>query len=167
MGKIDSGLPSAMIASQLASPGRMRRPILDRQVLELLRGVPLFAELSRRNLRGLAGLAEQVRFGIGRTVVQYGSRGTAFFVIVEGQAKVTAGYSNRAFARLGPGDFFGELALLDGGPRTASVVTETPLLAIRIARAEFRKMLASHPDVALKLLEELSGRLRRERSATD
>jgi CRP/FNR family cyclic AMP-dependent transcriptional regulator len=139
----------------------------NRDGIALLKTVPLFAGLSRRHLRRIAGLAEQVRFGAGRTVVQNGSRGTGFYVIVEGEVKVTAGYSNRAFARLGPGDFFGELALLDGGPRTASVVAQTPLVTIRIARPEFRKLLRSEPDVALKILEELSRRLRTVRSATD
>jgi CRP-like cAMP-binding protein len=166
MGRIDSGMSSAILAKEMASE-RKSRPRLDRQGVELLKHVPLFAGLSRLQLRSLAGLAEQVRFGDGRTVVQYGSRGTAFFVIVEGKAKVTAGYSNRAFAHLGPGDVFGELALLDGGPRTASVIAQTPLVTIRIARAEFRKMLQSQPDVALKLLEELSRRLRAERSASN
>ncbi len=132
MGKIGSGMPSARLARHLASPGRGKRPTLGRRGVALLADVPLFAGLSRRHLRRLAGLAEEVPFGAGRTVVQNGSRGNAFYVIVEGTAKVLAGYSTRTFARLGPGDFFGELALLDGGPRTASVVAETPLVTIRI-----------------------------------
>jgi CRP/FNR family transcriptional regulator, cyclic AMP receptor protein len=166
MGKIGPGMPSALLARGLAAQDQATRPGLGRTGVALLAQVPLFAGLSRRHLRRLAGLAEEVRFGANRTVVQYGSRGNAFFVIVEGRAKVMAGYSTRAFARLGPGDFFGELALLDGGPRTASVVAETPLVTIRIPRAEFRKMLKSEPDVAVKLLEELSKRLRGQRSAT-
>src|SRR5207344_1429042 len=124
LGEVDmsTGDPrsSAALARGLALQGGASRRALDRQGVALLTTVPLFAELPRRHLRRLAGLAEQVRFGAGRTVVQNGSRGTGFYVIVEGTAKVTVGYSNRAFARLGPGDFFGELALLDGGPRTAS-----------------------------------------------
>jgi len=166
MGRIDSGMSSAILTKEMTS-ARATRPRLDRREQELLKQVPLFSGLSRKQLHGLAGLAEKVRFGEGRTLVQYGGRGTAFFVIVEGKAKVTAGYSNRAFAHLGPGDFFGELALLDGGPRTASVIAQTPLVTIRIARAEFRKMLESQPDVAIKLLEELSRRLRAGRSASN
>ena len=166
MSKPRAGIPSAMLARDLASRYARERPTLGRAGIELLAGVPLFAGLSRRHLRRLADLAEEVRFGAGRTIVQYGSPGNTFFVIVEGRVKVLAGYSSRAFARLGPGDFFGELALLDGGPRTASVVAETPLVAIRIPRAGFRKMLKSEPDISLKLLEELSRRLRTQRSAT-
>lgn len=157
---------SALLAGGMASGRQAKQPTLGRSHVALLAKVPLFAGLSRRHLHHIAGLAQEVRFGAGRTVVQYGSRGNAFFVIAEGSAKVTAGYSTRAFARLGPGDFFGELALLDGGPRTASVVAETPLVMIRIPRAGFLKMLRSEPDVAIKILAELSRRLRRERSAT-
>jgi len=160
-------LSSAGLARSLALQTGTSRRALDRQGVALLKTVPLFAELPRRHLRRLAGLAEQVRYGAGRTVVQNGSRGTGFYVIVEGTAKVTVGYSNRAFARLGPGDFFGELALLDGGPRTASVVAETPLVTIRISRAKFRTMLKSEPDVAIKILEELSRRLRQVRSPSE
>lgn len=166
MGKPGPGMPSALLVTEMAAQDQGKRPTLGRTGVALLADVPLFAGLSRRHLRHLAGLAEEVRFGAGRTVVQYGGRGNAFFVIVEGTAKVMAGYSTRAFARLGPGDFFGELALLDGGPRTASVAAETPLVMIRIHRAEFRKMLKSEPEVAVKLLEELSRRLRGQRSAT-
>jgi CRP-like cAMP-binding protein len=126
----------------------------------LLASVPLFAGLSRRHLRQLAKLSEEARFPAGRVVAQFGSRATAFYVIVAGTAKVSIGYSTRAFARLGPGDFFGELALLDGGPRSASVTAETSLDTIRIARPEFRKMLKREPEIAIKLLEELSRRLR-------
>jgi CRP/FNR family transcriptional regulator, cyclic AMP receptor protein len=167
VGKSGSELSSAALARGLASQAPTRRSTLDRHGVALLETMPLFAGLSRHHLRRIAGLAEQVRFGAGRTVVQNGSRGTAFYVIVEGEASVTAGYSNRAFARLGPGDFFGELALLDGGPRTASVVAKTPLVTIRIARREFRTLLKNEPDVALKILEELSRRLRTVRSASE
>ncbi|MEA2521916.1 MAG: family transcriptional regulator, cyclic receptor protein [Actinomycetota bacterium] len=166
MSKIEPRVSSAFQAAEV-SPRTRRRRSPSRQSLEALKQVPLFAGLSTRHLRRLSGLADHVRYGAGRTVVQNGSRGTAFFVILDGEAKVMAGYSNRAFARLGPGDFFGELALLDGGPRSASVVATSPLATLRIPRAAFRKMLRSEPDIALKILEELSQRLRRKRSATE
>ncbi len=170
MGKPGSGMSSALYASTARLRGRAERgarPTLGRAGVAILAEVPLFAGLSRRHLRRIAGLAEEVRFAAGRTVVQYDSRGNAFYVIVDGRARVMTGYSSRAFARLGPGDFFGELALLDGGPRTATVVAETPLETIRILRADFRRMLKDEPEVSLKLLEELSRRLRTQRSASD
>ena len=130
--------------------------------IRLLGRVPLFGGLSQAHLRALAQLAEEVRYSPGRMIVRTGTPGVAFYVIVEGNAKVVRGKIATAQATwsLGPGDFFGELALLDGGPRTASVVAETPLTTIRIERAPFRQMLRSEPDIALKLLEAMA---RRER----
>jgi CRP/FNR family transcriptional regulator, cyclic AMP receptor protein len=122
--------------------------------------VPLFSGLSRRHLRQLARLSQEVRFPAGRTIVGFGSRGSSFYAIVEGTARVTEGYSTRGRKKLGPGAFFGEMALLDGLPRSASVVADTPVVTIKIARTEFRNLLRREPDVALRLLEELSGRLR-------
>jgi len=137
---------------------RRRRPF--GAPVAMLTQVPLFAGLSRRHLRQVARLSEAASFRPGRMVAQFGSRGNAFYVIVEGTAKVTAGYSSRTIAKLGPGDFFGELALLDGQPRSASVTAETHLTTIRIGRPEFRQLLKREPDVALKLLEVLSLRFR-------
>jgi CRP/FNR family cyclic AMP-dependent transcriptional regulator len=167
MGKIGSGLEPAVLARERAEQGAKRRPSLGRKGVGLLETVPLFSGLSKRHLRRIAGLAEEARFPAGKVIVQTGSRGNAFYVIVEGTAKVLAGYSSRTLARLGPGDFFGELALLDGGPRTASVVAAEPLTTIRIPRAQFRKMLRKEPEVGLKILEDLAGRLRSRPAPTD
>ncbi|MFL5736200.1 MAG: cyclic nucleotide-binding domain-containing protein [Actinomycetota bacterium] len=167
MGRIGSGLESAAFARERAAQGEKRTPSLGRKGVALLEKVPLFNGLSRRHLRRIAGLADEAQFPAGKVIVQTGSRGNAFYVIVEGTAKVVAGYSSRTLARLGPGEFFGELALLDGGPRTASVVAVEPMTAIRIQRAQFRKMLRSEPEVGLKILEELAGRLRARPAPTD
>jgi CRP-like cAMP-binding protein len=94
--------------------------------------------------------------------VRDGTPGVAFYVITEGRAKVIRGKiaSARGNAALGPGDFFGELALLDGGPRSASVVADGSLTTIRIERAPFRSLLKDEPDIALKLLEGMARRMR-------
>jgi CRP/FNR family transcriptional regulator, cyclic AMP receptor protein len=130
--------------------------------LRLLKRVPLFADLSTPHLAALAEIAQEVRYGAGRLLVSAGTPGVAFYVIVEGEAKVLKGriVAARGTAKLGPGDFFGEMALLDGGPRSASVVAETPLVTIRIERAAFRRMLKDEPDIALKLLEGMARRMR-------
>jgi CRP/FNR family transcriptional regulator len=130
--------------------------------IRLLAKVPLFAGLSQAHLRAVAALAEEVPYSAGRMIVRTGSPGVAFYVIVDGQAKVLRGTiaSAKGTWSLGAGDFFGEMALLDGGPRTASVVAETPLTTIRIERTEFRKMLRDEPDIALKLLESMATRMR-------
>jgi CRP/FNR family transcriptional regulator, cyclic AMP receptor protein len=131
------------------TPGAAKKP-----GVRLLSQVPLFAGLSRAHLRQVAALAEEVRYSPGRMIVRTGSPGVAFYVIVEGRAKVLRGKiaSAKGTWELGPGGFFGEMALLDGGPRTASVVAETPLTTVRIERAGFRKLLRDEPDIALKLL---------------
>ncbi|HET9724035.1 MAG TPA: cyclic nucleotide-binding domain-containing protein [Actinomycetota bacterium] len=130
--------------------------------VRLLAKVPLFEGLSQTHLRSVAALAEEVRYSPGRMIVRTGSPGAAFYVIVEGAAKVVRGKIATAKGtwELGPGDFFGEMALLDGGPRTASVVAETPLTTIRIERAPFRQMLREEPEIALKLLESMAIRMR-------
>ncbi len=89
--------------------------------------------------------------------------GRAFYVIVDGNARVVKGkiVTARREADLGPGDFFGELALLDGERRTATVVAATPLTTVRIERAAFRRLLREEPELALKLLEGMARRTRK------
>jgi len=138
---------------------------MARRDAELLARVPLFAGLSKRHLRGLAAIAREQRFDEGEAIAREGKPGDDFYVIVSGQAKVLRG--KRALGRLTPGDFFGEIALLDEGPRSASVVAETPITVLTINRRPFQTALQREPSVVLKMLEELAGRLRsQERSLT-
>jgi CRP-like cAMP-binding protein len=138
-----------------------------RATVDLLSRVPLFDGLSRAHLGRLAELAEDAAYNAGRVIVKRDDPGKAFYVIVEGRAKVVKGriVTARAEAELGPGDFFGELALLDGEPRAATVVASTPLEAIRIERPAFRSMLREEPDIAIKLLEGMARRTRKILSA--
>jgi len=130
-----------------------------------LSGVPLFSGLSRRHLRRVAALSEEEAFDEGTKLAEEGKSGDDFYVILEGEAKVLRG--NKRIARLLPGDFFGEIALIDGGPRTATVVAETPIIALTIDRKRFRKLLEDEPSVVTKMLEEVASRLRNnERSLT-
>jgi CRP-like cAMP-binding protein len=135
-----------------------RRPRVD-----LLERVPMFAGLSRAHRRRVASLAEDATYNAGRVVVKRGDAARAFYVIVDGIAKVVRGkiVTARAEAELGPGEFFGELALLDGGRRAATVVAATPMRAIRIRRSAFRRLLQEEPEIALKVLEGMAGRTRR------
>jgi len=135
--------------------------------VELLSRVPLFEGLSRAQLGRVAALTDEVAYNAGRVIVKKDDPGKAFYVIVEGTAKVVRGkiVSARGEAELGPGWFFGELALLDGLPRAATVVAATPLTTIRIERAEFRRLLRDEPDLALKLLDGMSRRIRKILSA--
>ena len=119
---------------------------------------PLLASLPKHHLRLLAEVTRVDKHEPGTTIVAEGSPGTAFFVILEGQAKVQVG--KKAVARLGAGDFFGEISLLDGGRRTASVVAETPMLCLKLGGVHFLRLLNDEPALALKLLRGVAGRLR-------
>ena len=133
----------------------MAKPKLD----NVLAGVPLFEGLSKRHLKKLGSLAEMADFMEGASVVKEGQPGESFFVAITGQAKVTV--KGRTVHRILPGDHFGEISLLDGGDRTATVLTETPMTLLMIDRKPFLKMLADDPDVSVSLLEGLARMIRR------
>jgi CRP/FNR family transcriptional regulator, cyclic AMP receptor protein len=138
----------------------------DAQVIELLKAVPIFSSCTQKELRGIATSGKEVEFEAGRTICEEGQTGVGMHVIIAGEVKVMVG--DRTRRRLGPGAFFGEIALLDGGPRTASVVAETPVRTFAITSWNFRAVLKSHPSLPLKMLEEVCSRLREnERSLSN
>lgn len=120
---------------------------------------PLFESLSKRHLKKIAGLISTVEFDAGDTVIREGEAGDSFFVTVSGQARVLSG--GKMLHRLIPGDHFGEISLLDGGPRSASVVAETPLSLLRLPRASFLKLIRDDADLARALLSSLARTVRR------
>lgn len=124
----------------------------------MLANVPLFSSFTREELTALDGIAKEVDHVADDMVVQEGATGVGFHLILEGQVKVTVG--GKTVSRLGPGDFFGEIALLDGGPRTATVSAETPLRTLSMASWEFKPFVERHPSLAYKLLVEVARRLR-------
>jgi protein phosphatase len=126
--------------------------------------IPLFGGLAKRHLRQLADEADVVRFAPGRPIVEEGQAGAAMYVVLSGTAKVIRG--RRTVATLIPGDFFGELSSLDGGPRTASVVPETPMEVLRLFRHTLRDMLETEPALVFRMLEGLARRLRQVRPGT-
>lgn len=134
-----------------------------RPEVELLSRVPLFEGLSNAQLGRVAALAEQSTYNAGRVIVRKGDPGRAFYVIVEGRAGVVKGkiVTARREAELRRGDFFGELALLDGGPRAATVVASSPLTTIRIERSALRRLLREEPGLALTMLEGMARRTRK------
>jgi CRP-like cAMP-binding protein len=115
--------------------------------------------MSKRQLRSLAGMVKVVRYGAGRTVLGEGVRGGgSMFVLLDGTARVVR--RGRTIHRLGRGDVFGELALLDGQPRSASVVTDSPIETARLSRSAFLDVVRSDPDIGLRMMEVLASRLR-------
>jgi CRP-like cAMP-binding protein len=130
--------------------------------VEDLKKVDLLAGLSQRELRSLGKRFREHRFPAGAEVTVEGRGGVGFFVIVDGTAKVTV--KGRTSGRLGPGDHFGEIALIDNGPRSATVTATEEMRCLGITTWEFRPFVEEHPKVAWKLLESLVGHLR-ERGA--
>ncbi len=127
--------------------------------LELLRGVPLFSGCTKRELTEIESLTSMIDVAEGTEVATFGTPGQEFFIIVDGWA--TATRNGLALVVLGPGSFFGELALLDGGDRTATVAADTDMTLLVLSRREFRSLQSTAPSVAYKLLVELGTRLRR------
>lgn len=126
--------------------------------LDHLAKVPIFAACSRQELEAIARRATDVTLPAGEVVVAEGRAGYEFLVIVEGEVAVTRG--DREVARLGAGDFFGELSLLDRGPRTATVTTVTDVEAIVLSAQEFDAFLEEAPSVARAILAGAARRLR-------
>jgi CRP-like cAMP-binding protein len=130
----------------------------NRKVIAELRKVPLFSACSDTELELIARATTAVRMPAGEVVAAEGAPGHEFMVMVEGQARVVA--QGRCLAELGPGEFFGEIALLDGGVRTASVVAETDILVDVISHRDFDGLVARAPGLDRKLLVGLARRLR-------
>jgi CRP-like cAMP-binding protein len=126
--------------------------------VEALRQVPLFANLDEKDLDQLARQMHERRFPEGAEVTREGATGAGFFVIAEGNADVSIGGEHRT--TLGPGDHFGEVALIDDGVRSASITAATDLLCYGLTPWEFRPFVEDHPQVAWALLETLARRSR-------
>jgi CRP-like cAMP-binding protein len=133
--------------------------VAKRPGTEVLAGVPLFEGLAPRHLRRIRDLAEPADYMAGASLVKQGTEGDGFFVILEGLARVVVG--KRTINRLMPGDYFGEISLLDGGVRTASVVSETPMKVLLIERKRFLKLVRGEGAIAVALLRGLARAIRR------
>ena len=126
--------------------------------IDHLQEVPLFAACSRKDLQLVARRAEDVRVPAGKTLISEGETGHEFFVILEGAAKVSK--QGRKVAQLGPGDSFGELALLEKAPRNATVVADSDMELVVLGQREFAGLIDEVPGFARKLLAGMAKRLR-------
>ena len=125
--------------------------------VELIKRVPLFAELGRKELDEVASIADEIDLPGGRDLTVEGQSGREFMVIIEGEASVTRG--DNEINRLGAGDFFGEIALLEDRPRTATVRAETPIRALVITDRSFRTLLEHSPEIEDKVQSARTARL--------
>ena len=130
--------------------------------VELLERVPLFADFERGDLQRLARSFKERTFNAGTTVAEEGRTGAGFFVIESGEASVSVRGAERA--KLGPGDYFGEIALIDEGSRSATVTADSELRCYGLTSWEFRPLVESDASIAWKLLETMAKRLRAAQS---
>jgi CRP-like cAMP-binding protein len=130
---------------------------LDRKA-ELLSAARLFDGVDAAGMDRIAAVAVQVDFPPDHVVARQGEIGTGFFIVVGGGARVVRG--GETIATLGPGDFFGELSVLDGKPRNAQVITVGPTTCLALASWDFEAVLLAEPRVALAILRGLATRLR-------
>ena len=126
--------------------------------IALLGHVSLFADCTKKELAEIASLSMECDAVAGQVLAEEGQVGGEFFIIVDGRA--TATRSGVVLAELAPTNFFGELALLDGGPRTATVVADTDLHLLVLSRGEFKQLCRSYPTVSYRMLAGLGARLR-------
>ena len=126
--------------------------------VELLQRIPLFAELEPRELERLGESFKERTFSAGEPVATEGEGGAGFFVIESGEASVTVHGDERG--RLGPGDYFGDVAMIDQGDRTASIKAESDLKCYGLTFWDFRPIVESEPRIAWPLLQAMAKRLR-------
>lgn len=125
--------------------------------VDLLRGLPLFELCSRRDLRRIAALAVEQELDHGTELIREGEPAREFYVVVDGEVDVRR--RGRRVARLGPGSFVGEIALLSRSPRTATVVAASPLRVLTISGRDFVALLDSMPELWLKVARTLADRV--------
>jgi CRP/FNR family cyclic AMP-dependent transcriptional regulator len=136
--------------------GRARRS--RRDTAAVLAGVPLFAGLPKRHVARLAADTEQEVFDPGQTVITEGMLGEAMFVVLGGTARVTR--RGRRVGAVVPGDVFGELSVIDGGPRSATVAADTELTVLRLSRPTVRRLIEQDPSISIPILVGMVARLR-------
>jgi CRP-like cAMP-binding protein len=138
---------------------RKRAPAALTERERALARAPMFSSLPKRQLRAIAKVTGVWTYPEATVIVEEGKPGASFYVILEGRATVLK--RKRRVGRLSPGEFFGEVSLLDPGPRTASVVADTSVTCIELAAKDFLDVLASEATIAGNILRTLAKRLRR------
>jgi CRP-like cAMP-binding protein len=129
-----------------------------RASIETLKRVPLFAGLNDKELDEIASSMRERRFKAGDTVTQEGAGGVGFFVVEEGEADVTVGGASKG--TVGPGDYFGEIALINESPRTATLTASTDMVCYGMTPWDFRPLVESNSNIAWKLLTAMAEKMR-------
>jgi CRP/FNR family cyclic AMP-dependent transcriptional regulator len=136
---------------------KLRRSEHD-AVIEMLEEAPLWSGLSKKELKSMVSFAKERTFESGDTIVKKGEGGIGFYLILDGAVEIRS--DGKTLSKLGPGEFFGEMSLLDNQPRSADVVTVQPSRVLILTAWHFRGAVSSNPKIAMKILQELVHRLR-------
>src|ERR687887_1463741 len=159
---LDGSIPESLRAASPTARFFGGRVTQDDKISRL-EAVPLLAECTRRQLKAVARITDVVEVPAATELARRGEPGNEFYLIVDGGARVEV--SPRKRTRLGPGAFFGEMSLLDGGERSATVVAETPMRLLVIKRRDFATLLREAPELTQSILATLSRRLRQAERA--
>ena len=125
--------------------------------MDLLKHVPLFSGCSKKELGQVSRIADEIDLRAGKTLIKEGTPGREFFVLVDGTAEIRR--KGKKIDSAGPGDFFGEMALLSDQPRNATVVTTSPVDALVVTARNFRMLIETNPLIALKVMRAVADRL--------
>ena len=159
---LDGSIPESWRAS--LPPSRFFGPrVTQDDKITRLEEVTLLAECSRKQLKAVAKITEVVEVPAGTILARQGDPGNEFYLIMDGSARVEV--PTRRRSRLAPGDYFGEMSLLDGEPRSATVIAETPMRLLVIKRRDFSTLLREAPEVTQSILATLSRRIRQAERA--
>jgi CRP-like cAMP-binding protein len=130
----------------------------QQQAIDRIRSVPLFSEFGAKELQRVAAIAKEVEFPAGKVIAKQGETGVGFHMIADGEAAVSV--DGVEHATLGPGSYFGEISLIDGGPRSATVTAKTDLKTVSLTSWDFNALLDEFPELSRTLLIQLCRRLR-------
>jgi CRP/FNR family transcriptional regulator, cyclic AMP receptor protein len=130
----------------------------QQQTIERIRSVPLFSEFGDKDLQRVAAIAKEVEFPAGKVIAKQGESGVGFHMIAEGETSITV--DGVEHATLGPGSYFGEISLVDGGQRSATVTAKTDLKTVSLTSWDFSALLDEYPGLSRGLLIEVCRRLR-------
>src|SRR5262249_59927537 len=133
------------------------RKVSKNKKIELIKSVPLFTRCSKKELAEIAALADELELPEGKRLIRQGERGREFFVLLDGVVDVSR--DGTTIEMMGDGDFFGEIALVSNVPRTATVTASSQVRLLVITDRDFRALLEHSPQIQLKVLEALAGRL--------
>jgi CRP-like cAMP-binding protein len=125
--------------------------------IELLKSVPLFTGCSKKELERISMIADEIDFRSGKTLIREGARGREFFVLADGTVEITR--QGKRVDTAGPGDFFGEMALLADQPRNATVTTTSEVDALVVSAQSFKSLVERNPLIALKVMRAVADRL--------